>query len=94
MTQLTDSSDLPKKWEGRNFIDNLVKQREDQARFIKVTQDLLSKYQRKRTIDGGEKVNKVVDFHVSNYVLLLQYPTEQVGGPLSRSFDYHGYRTY
>ena len=43
------------------------------ARLIKVTQEFLSKNQRKRTIDGGEKAKKMVEFHVRNYVL-LQYP--------------------
>jgi len=36
-------------------------------------QEFLSKDQRKQTIDGGKIANKVVDFHVSNY-MLLQYP--------------------
>ena len=56
----------------------MVNLREDQARLIKVTQENLSKNQRKRTIYGGEKVNKVVDFHVGNYVL-LQYPNQVSG---------------
>jgi hypothetical protein len=50
-----------------------VKLRNGQARLIKVTQEFLSKNQRKRIIDGGEKANKVVKFHAGNYVLLL-YP--------------------
>ena len=65
--------DLPRTWEGRNLIDYLAKLREGQSRLIKVTQEFLSKNQRKRTIDGGEKSKKVVDFHVGNCVL-LQYP--------------------
>ena len=40
-------------------------------------------------MDGGEKVDNMVDIHVGNYVL-LQY-TEQVSGPLSRSYDYRGH---
>ena len=63
----------PRTWEGRNLLDYLVKLRNGQARLIKVTQEFLSKNRRKRTIDGGEKANKVVEFHVGNYVL-LQYP--------------------
>ena len=58
---------------GRNLIDYLVKLRGGRARQIKVTQEFLSKNQQKWSIDGGEKVNKVVEFHVGNYVM-LQYP--------------------
>ena len=50
--------DLPRTWEGRNLIDYLMKLRDGQARLIKVTQDFLSKNQRKWTIDGGEKTKK------------------------------------
>jgi len=61
--------DLPRTWEGRNLINSLVKKLHDgQARLIKVTQEFLSKNQRKRTIDGGEKTKKVVEFQVGNYV--------------------------
>jgi len=35
-----------------------MKLRDGQARLIKVTQEFQSKNQRKRTIDGGEKVKK------------------------------------
>ena len=54
--------DLPRTWEGRNLIDSLVKLREGQARLIKVTQEFLSRNQRKRTIDGGEKSKKWLSF--------------------------------
>ena len=47
--------DLPKKWDGRNLMDYLMKLRESQARLIKVTQEFLQKNQRKPTIDGGER---------------------------------------
>ena len=78
---------------GGSKFDRLVKLREGQARLIKATQDFLSKSQQKRTIDGGEQVNKVVDFHAGICaVTVSQSTTEQVSGPLSRSFDYRGYR--
>ena len=47
--------DFPRTWEGRNLMDYLVKLRDGQARLIKITQEFLSKNQRKRTIEGGEK---------------------------------------
>jgi len=59
----------------------MVKLRDGQARLNKVTQEFLSKTQHKRTIDGGEKANKVVKFHVVIYVLLQsQSTTENVSG--------------
>ena len=77
--------DLNKTWESRNLLDHLVKLRDGQAILIKVTQEFLLKNQRKRTIDGGEKANKVVYFYVGNCVVLLQCPNRPpstLAGPL------------
>ena len=52
-----------------NLIDYLVKLREGKARLIKVTQDFVQKISE----NGPWMVEKVVEFHVGNYVL-LQYP--------------------
>ena len=52
------------------MLNYLVKLRDGQARLIKVTQEFLSKNQRNQIIDGEEKAHKVVEFHVSNYMLL------------------------
>ena len=50
--------DLPEGTTGQNPEDDLFKLREAQAILVQVTQDYLSKHQRKRSVDGGPKTCK------------------------------------
>ena len=52
-----------------------------QGKLIKVTHEFLSKNQQKWTINGGEKVNNVVEFHVANcFNFMYNCPPNKLAG--------------